>query len=137
MATQFTLNVGLGYWQLNDRDWHLPYQATCQLLDRQAALGTLAVRPLENPSTSRDVRVSAGSFRKADGSLGSYAGTSGVTIPASSTRHLWLTEAGTLTLGTAWPTGHYVPLATVTTDADTVTSVVDARVAWASIDGGV
>ena len=133
MSTQFEPNLGLGYWQLDDPNWHLPFQADIIMLGA-SALGQLAVSLTENPSASLHVNVSAGSYRKANGTLGTYAGSTSNALPNNATTMLWLTDGGTLTTGSAFPTTTaYVPIATVTTLAGLVTTIVDSRIPWGTI----
>ena len=142
MATQYSTNAGLEYWQLGDRNWHTQYATTCQRLDGLAAIGPLGVRATDPgasamlPSTSLKVNVAAGSFKASGGSVVSYAGTSSLTLSASTTTYLWLTAAGVLATGAAYPTGiDIVRLAHVTTDGSHVTAIVDDRLAWETSGG--
>ena len=103
-------------------------------LDALAPLGQLAVSLTEVPSASLNVRVGSGFFRNAAGVIITYAGTASQAIPTASTRNLWLTDAGVLTLGTAWPTAgtNHVRLAIVVAGATTITSITDARLCFLS-----
>ncbi len=57
-----------------------------------------------------------------------YAGDASVAMTASATNYLSLDATQTLTVGTSgWPVGDHVKLATVVTDATTVTTVTDRR----------
>jgi hypothetical protein len=134
MSTQYTINVGLGYWQLNDPGWHLPYQATCQLLDSLTPVGSLAVRMREIPSTSLSVSIAPGHFRSMAGVYVAYAGAT-IALPPLATVSLWLTDAGVLATGSAWPATAHVRLAIVTVGAGTIATVADARVAFGSATG--
>jgi hypothetical protein len=134
MSTQYTINVGLGYWQLDDTNWHIPYQASMQLVDALTPVGALAVRAREIPSTSLFVAISAGHFRNAAGAYVAYGGTT-VAVAASTTSYLWLTDAGVYTTGTAWPSTGHVRLAIVAAGATTLSSITDARVTLASATG--
>lgn len=97
--------------------------------------GALQARPAETPSASLNIAVAPGVFWAAGlRSLVSYAGTSSFAIAASSTRFVWLTEAGTLTVGAAFPTtGYYFPIAQVVAGSSTLTSVTDQRPSAASV----
>jgi hypothetical protein len=100
-----------------------------QAIDALTPVGALAVASAESPSASLNVRVAAGTFANQAGTAYvTYAGTASQAIPASSTRKLWLTNAGVLTLGAAYPSTAHVRLAQVVTGGTTVTSVTDERV---------
>ena len=73
-------------------------------------------------------------YRKADGTIVTYAGTTSQSITTGTTKYLYLTDAGSLTVGTAWPTGgtNHVRLAVVVAGATTITSVTDARLCFIS-----
>lgn len=86
----------------------------------------LAVATAETPSASLVVTIQAGKYLKPDGSAGSFAGATR-TIPASSTRVLYLDDSGALQDAAAYPVAGHVRLATVATSAGVVTSVVDDR----------
>lgn len=129
MATQHTDQIALPYWQKGDRDWHVQFAEACELLDALAAIGSLAVATTEIPSTTLNVKVSAGTFRQSDGTLASYAGTASQALAASQTNYIYLTNAGTLTVNTTgFPADTFhVRLAIATTNASTVTAIQDAR----------
>src|SRR5437868_1602458 len=57
-------------------------------------------------------------------------------MPASATTYLWLTDAGVLTTGAAFPTSPHVRLARVVAGSATITQVVDQRVQCASRGAG-
>ena len=78
--------------------------------------------------------VAAGVYRKADGTIVTYAGTASQAITASTTKYLYLTDAGALTVDTAWPTGgtNHVRLAIVVAGTSTITSITDARLCFIS-----
>lgn len=88
----------------------------------------------EVPSITLNVKVSAGTFRKSDGTRVSYAGNASFAVGAGVTSKLWLTDAGTLTAGGAFPADGvpHVRLASVVAGASTITSITDAREPWAS-----
>lgn len=132
MPTQYTARAKLEYWQLDDRNWHVPYADTCAILDGLESVGALRVVPTESPSASLNVAVSGGRYAKADGTIGTYAGTGSFALTASVTNLLWLTDAGVLTRGTSWPAAFHVPLASVVAGTTSLTSVTDAHLAGAS-----
>jgi hypothetical protein len=139
MANAYTAGIGLAEPANNDLLWGATLNANLTLLDAQAALGALAVQALEHPSTSLNIKVSAGVFRKSDGTLATYAGTASFAVTTAATNYLYLSDSGTLTASTtAFPTtGNVVRLATVVAGATTITSVADARVPWIALGGHV
>lgn len=120
IAKPATGNSGAGYVSTWDDN--------LDLIDAFAAIGSLAVAAREVPSTSLNVRVSAGSFRKSDGSIVSYAGTASQAVTTATTNYVFLTDAGTLTVNTTGFPVNCVRLATVVAGATTITSVADAQV---------
>lgn len=131
MASTYTTRISLAKPAVADRAWGTTLNADFDLLDAQAALGSLAVTAAETPSTTRTVAVSAGSTRKSDGTLLTYAGGT-VTLAASQTHLLWLDESGALQHAGSWPSAWHTRLAQVVTGAATVTSVTDQRIPWQS-----
>ncbi len=128
MATTYTSNARLQKPATADRNWDVPVNANTDFLDGITAIGSLIVTPAEIPSVTLNVRVSAGSYVKADGTVGAFAGTASYTLPASATTYLWLTDAGVLSSASAFPTTAHVRLAHVVTGPTTVQSIVDERV---------
>ena len=132
-----TPNVGLNKPTTTSRNWDAPMNANSDLIDGLTPVGSLCVSLAESPSASLNVNVSAGSFVGPDRTTTTYAGVAGQAIAASSTKYLYLTSAGTLTIWTAFPTsGFYVPLAKVITGASTITSITDLRQPFHVISGG-
>jgi streptogramin lyase len=134
MAT-FTTNLKIAKPADNELSWGTTLNANSDLIDSLSPIGSLFVSAAESPSTSLNIRVTAGSYRKADGTIGTFAGTASFALSPSVTNYVWLTDSGTLTAGTAWPTGSQVRLAIVPTGASTVTSVADARIVCMSCTG--
>jgi hypothetical protein len=101
-----------------------------------SAVGSLAVQPrdldVNLQSNSLYVKVSSGDYGQSTGPIASYAGSAGQAVPASATTCVWLTDAGVLTTGAAFPTTVHVRLARVTTDATRITAIADARVGTAA-----
>jgi hypothetical protein len=101
-----------------------------------SAVGGLAVQPRDLDanlqSNSLYVIVSAGDYGQSAGPVANYPGSAGLAVPASATTCLWLTDAGVLTTGAAFPATVHVRLARVTTDATKVTGITDARVSTAA-----
>jgi hypothetical protein len=113
---------------VNDTGYASVFQADLATLDALTPIGGLCVSPHEVPSASLNVAVAAGNFRNSWGAVVTYAGAASQAIAASSTVYLWLTNAGVLASGSAWPSGFYVPLAVVVSGAGTITNIADARV---------
>ena len=128
MATTYTANALLKKPATADRNWDVPINANADFLDGVAAIGLLAVTPTEVPSATLGVRVTGGSFVKADGTIGVFPGVATYALPASSTTYLWLTDLGVLSASPAFPTAAHVRLAHVVTGPSAVQSVVDERV---------
>lgn len=135
MSTTYTTNVGLGCPSYDQAGWDAPLRDTIALLDSLAPVGALGCRAREILSTSLYVSFAPGSFRSSTGSEVGYAGAT-VAVPTAATTRYWLDDAGTLQSGSAWPSGPYVPLATVVAGASTITSVADARLAFGSLGTG-
>jgi|GEM_PF-2141463 len=112
----------------NDRNWDSPLNENFDLI--QDLLPGLSVTFAEVPSASLDVKVLPGSFRKSDGTIVDYAGTSSQALTASQTNYLFLDDSGTLTVNTTgWPASTWhVRLAIAETDATTVLAIAHARV---------
>lgn len=123
MASTYTTLARIAKPALGDTGWDTTLNANADLID--GFIGPLAVTTAENPSASLNVKVAAGAYQKQDETVASYAGTSSYAVTASSTRYLWLTEAGTLSQGSAWPTAgtYHVRLAVVVTGTSTITSI--------------
>jgi len=133
MAETRTTNLKLAKPALNDRDWHAPLNANVDALDAVPALGALAVTPREIPSASLFVSVAAGSYVKADGTVGAFAGNPALAILSGWTMRVWLTDAGALSNGPDWPETPHVRLATVTAGATTIAAIADERVVHRTI----
>lgn len=129
MATSYTANAKLGKPSVADRNWNLPLDANADLLDALSPIGGLCVSTVEVPSASLQVRVAPGSYRKRDGTVGSFAGSASLALGGGQVSSIYLTDAGALTVSTAgYPATTHVRLATVTTTASAVASVIDDRV---------
>jgi hypothetical protein len=139
MSTTYSSNLGLGTPALHDKPFKPVLDANRAILDAQAALGALAVRMAEIPSTTLNVAVSGGTYRKSDGTLATYAGTASFAVTTAVTNYLYLSDSGTLTASTTGfsATGNVIRLATVVAGATTITSVADARIPWLSLGGHV
>jgi hypothetical protein len=131
MTTAYTPNIQLGQPATGDRSWGTPLNVNAATLDGLAPIGGLCVTLTEVPSATLNVAVSAGSYLKQDGTVGTYAGTSSEAITLSSTKVLYLdlTASGALTVGASFPTTAHIRLATVATGVTTVSSITDARIA--------
>lgn len=130
-------NLKLNKPATTSRNWDTPINENSDALDALKPVSELAVTLSEIPSTTLNVDVATGSFISADRTLVAYAGVTGQAITTATTKYLYLTNAGTLTIGSAWPTsGFYVPLAVVVAGATTITSITDARRAFRTVSGG-
>lgn len=132
MAT-FTTNLKITKPIDNDSGWGVTLNGNSDLIDGLSPIGSLFVSTAESPSASLNFRVTGGSYQKADGTVGTYAGTSSFTVSASATSNLWITDPGTLTAGASWPTTPHVRLAIVVAGGTTISSVADARIAAGSL----
>jgi hypothetical protein len=129
MSSTYSAKLKLEKPATGDRNWDTPLRADLDALDA-TPLGMVAVATHEKPtSTSLTVDVGAGTFLNSSVVYATFAGTTGYTLPASTTSHVWLTDAGALANGTSWPTAgtFHVRLATVTTSGSVVTAIVDER----------
>lgn len=135
MATSYTSNLKMGTPANNDPGWDVILDRDRAILDALAPVGWLAVTTAEVPSASLNIQVAPGSIRASTGAVVAYAGAT-VAAPASATTLYWLYDTGTIGSGSAWPTVPYVPLATVVAGASTITSVTDARIAFAAVGAG-
>lgn len=137
MASTLTTNAQFQKPATADRNWDAALNANADSLDGMAAIGTLLVTPTEYPSTSLNIRVTAGKYIKADGTIGVYSGIGVYALPASATVYLWLTDTGQLSTGSSFPTTAHVRLAHAVTGATTVSAVVDERVSSATAGTGL
>lgn len=128
MATSHTSNAKLRKPGTADRNWNTPVNENADLLDGFTAIGGLCVTLTETPSASLNVKVSAGNYQKTDGTVGTYAGTASQAITTATTKYLYLTDGGTLTVGASYPSTAHVRLATIVAGATTITSITDDRV---------
>jgi hypothetical protein len=136
VSTQYTNKLKLGYWQLNDQNWHLPFEADIVLLDGMAALTALCVTIHEDGgATSLNVDIAAGTYLKQDGTLGTVSATSKL-LAASTTKVIYVDDTGTVQVATSYPSTPCIPLATVTTGSAAVTAIVDNRVAYLMTQAG-
>ncbi len=134
MANTYTSNIQLARPSAGDRGWDSPVNSNSSLLDALNPVGSLAVVTTEVPSTTLNVHVAAGSYEAQDGTIATYAGASSFACTTSITNYLYLdlTASGALTKSTVnFPTTAHVRLATVLAGATTITTLTDARVAFA------
>lgn len=132
----YTGRVGFGVPYFMQRNDYLITDPNWTRLDNAAALGSLCVQENERPiSTTASVQVSAGSFSTSNGSIVTYAGTTGLAVTASAVTMVWLDEAGTIHTGSSYPTGPILRLATVTAASAAVTAIVDDRMCVSSTGG--
>ena len=136
MATSRTPNALLGKPATADRNWDLPLNANADFLDGIASIGRLLVTPAELPSATLGVRVTAGTYLGADGSVKDFPGVEAYALPASSTYRLWLNDTGVLSASAAFPSTPHLRLAKVVTGPASVVSTLDERVTLATAAGG-
>lgn len=133
MSTTYTTRAGLGYPASGDSGWAATLNAAIAALDGFNSLGALAVTLTEVPSASLNVAVAGGVYRKADGTLATYAGAASQAMTTAATNYVYLTDGGTLTVNTSgFPATNHVRLAVVVAGASTITSITDARVSHRS-----
>ena len=137
MATSYTHNACLQKPATSDRYWDIPLNANADFLDSLSSIGALIVSPTEIPSATLNVRVSAGSYIKGDGTVASFPGATSYPLGASQSLQLWLTDSGVLSSGTSFPTTAHVRLATVVTGVSSIQSIQDARVVAQSAGSGL
>lgn len=137
MATSLTKNARLQKPAASDRNWDAPLNANADALDAMTAIGGLVVTPADSAGASLAIRVASGSYIRADGSVGSFAGSASVAVPASSTVAVWLTDAGVVTAGPAYPASAHLRLARVVTGPGSVTQVADDRIQCAVAGSGL
>lgn len=139
MADTYTTRCQFAKPAQGQTGWRTELVANWDAEDAIQALGALAVGFAEIPSASLNIKVAAGYFRKSDGTIVSYAGTSSYALTTAATNYVYLDDAGTLTKSTsAFPTtAGGVRLATCVVGATTITSIADSRIPWASMGGHV
>jgi hypothetical protein len=134
MANTYTPNLQLAMPAPGDRTWNVPVNGNSQLIDSLAPVGALSVITKEVPSSSLNVLVSSGNYEAQDGTIATFAGSTSFGLTASATNYVFLdlTAAGALAKNTTgFPTTAHVRLATVVVGTSTITSIADARVAFA------
>jgi len=134
MATTFTTYAKLGCPADADLAWGDTLRNDLYApLDVIKPLTGLMVTTHEVPSSSLTVDIAPGTFVTQDGTVHTYAGTTGYSIPTGTTKVVFLdgTAAWVLTTGASYPTSPHVRLATVVAGATTITSVTDNRQSFA------
>jgi hypothetical protein len=138
VTTTYRADTNLRKPGYNDSTWNVPLDLNFDDLDASPLYGGLCCSLTEVPSSSLNVKVAPGRFRKADGTLNTFAGSSSQALTASATNSVYLTDAGVLTVSTAgWPTVFHVPLAVAVCGTGTVTSLTDSRVPLVSCGAGL
>jgi len=123
MATTYTPRLNLAKPATADRNWGATANTTFDSIEALAPIGALNVATAETPSASANVKVAAGTYQNADGSIGTYAGTASQAI--SGTQVVYLDGTGTLTVGASYPSSPHTRLATVTASGGLITSIVN------------
>src|SRR5437868_10579094 len=129
MSNTYTANAKLAQPSVGDTGWAVPVNGNCTTLDALAPIGGLAVTTHEQPSTSLNVDVAAGSYVKQDGTVGAFAGATNQAVAGNSTKVLYLdgTASWALAIGTNYPSTSHVRLATIVTGSSTISSIADNR----------
>ena len=121
MSTTTTNAIKLNKPSFADRDWHIALNQNADRLDAQSALARLCVSAAEVPSASLNVSIASGTYRKADGTSGTYAGAPSVPVAANQISYLYLDASGSLASSTtSFPATACVPLAIVSAGASTM-----------------
>lgn len=138
MATQYTNRLQLPYWQPGDKNWTVQLAEIVAILDA-ILIGGLYVVPAEalvTPgavSASLNIGVTPGAYRKSDGTVIDYAGSSSFGLTASTTNYVFLSDTGTLTANTTgWPASFHVRLAEVLAGTSTLTTITPFRLSGVS-----
>jgi hypothetical protein len=136
MSTTYTPNAKLGKPAAGDRSWGTVRNANMDALDAIAPLAGLMVTADAVGGTTLVIDVAAGKFLTAARTEVSYGGGT-LTLTASATNSVYLTDSGTLTNSTSgFPAStNLVKLATVVTGASSITSITDARDVFSSFGG--
>ncbi|MFO0892147.1 MAG: hypothetical protein U0790_23790 [Isosphaeraceae bacterium] len=134
MATIYTARTKLAKPGVADRQWNLPLNANADLLDGLAPLGGLCVTPAEIPSASLNVQVAPGTYRRPDGTVGTFAGSASTAVAAGQTTSLYLTPDGVLSASTSgYPPTAHVRLATIVAGPAAIQTVADDRVTCGAV----
>lgn len=136
MANTYTSSLNIAKPAYNDAGWAITLNANADAVDAIATVGGLAVALKEVPSTSLNIKIAAGTYRKSDGTYVTYAGSSATAMTTAATNYVYVLDStGVLTVDTgSFPaTAAHVRLAIVVAGASTITSVTDSRVAFHSI----
>ena len=128
MPTTYSANARLQKPGVADRQWDLPINANTDAIDAMTAVGGLVVTTTETPSATLKVRVAAGTFIQANGTVGVFAGSSSFGLSRSTTTYLWLDGLGALASGLAFPDSAHLRLAHVVAGSNSVLQVVDERI---------
>lgn len=136
MPDAYTPNLNLDMIAAEDTDYVERYASTLAYLDTLTALGSLAVASVDMPNDNLNIKVAAGSFRKADGTLVVYAGTASQAVTAATTNYVYLDDSATLHVNTTGFPTNCVRLATVLAGPTNLLSIADARVPWTLVGVG-
>ncbi len=137
MSTTNTSATKLNKPGFADRNWHLALNQNADWLDAQTALGGLCVSMAEVPSASLNVSIAPGQYRKLDGTIGTFAGSTTFAIVPGSSTSIYLDATGEPASSTSgFPQTPCVPLALVVAGASTIASIKDSRVQCAITGAG-
>lgn len=126
MAT-YTTNAHIAKVDDLEEGWGLILSANYDLIDSWAPIRTFACITNEDPSTTLQVQVKGGNYKRVGQHQLLTAANVTLTLPASSTVSVYCLESG-ITSGPAYPTQEsYVPIATVSTNDSAIIRITDDR----------
>ncbi len=93
------------------------------------AVAAADIDPVLGTSTSLNIKVAAGTFRKCNGTAVTFAGSASTALPASTISSVYLDDSGNLNVSsTGFPAAtNIVPLATVNAGPTTLVKITDQR----------
>ena len=129
MPNTYTYNLKLAMPAIGDTGWSIPVNANCNTLDGLVAIGALAVTTTEVPSASLRIIIAPGQYILQDGTIATFPGAGPQTLAPLSTQVLYLdlTNSGSLTVASIYPSTPHVRLATIITGSSTVNVITDNR----------
>lgn len=134
MATTYTPRAKLAKPGPAEREWNIPLNANSDTLDSLSPIGGLCTTPVERPSTTLRIQVAAGRFQRRDGTIGEFAGSTPLVLPANSTHYIYLTDSGDLiNSASGFPQTSHVPLAVATSGPSAIERVTDVRVVCGTV----
>lgn len=137
MAAVILAGTGIPLPETGRRAWAPMLRDAVASLNAMGCVSPLAVRSTTfdadtGAPTGLGITVAAGSFLKPNGRVVSYGGGT-ATVTDAATTYVWLTTAGVLAVGAAFPAAPYVPLASVVAAGGAVTLITDARLLFGTV----